>query len=55
MLAGPVSAGDITGLVADAGLAVIVLHFLQKSSDILWFWWIHFAMDMMQFYAVSAS
>lgn len=53
MLSGPVSAGDIAGLAADAGLAVVVLYFLQRSADILWFWWVHFAMDMMQFYAVT--
>jgi hypothetical protein len=53
MLSGPITAGDIMGLVADAGLAVIVLYYLQKSADILWFWWVHFAMDMMQFYAVT--
>jgi hypothetical protein len=52
MLAGPVGADEITGLVADAGLAVVVLYFLQRANDVWWFWWVHFAMDMMQFYAV---
>lgn len=36
-------------LLLDAALAVTVLAILQRSADIWWFWWIHFAMDMTQF------
>ncbi len=43
---------ELGGLLLDASLGVGVLYAVQKSSDILWFWCIHFAMDMMQFYAV---
>jgi hypothetical protein len=43
---------ELLGLVLDAGLAVVVLCVLQRSADIWWFWCVHFAMDMMQFYAV---
>jgi hypothetical protein len=32
--------------------ASVVLYFLQRSSDVWWFWLLHFAMDMMQFYAI---
>jgi hypothetical protein len=43
---------ELAGLVLDAGLAVVVLSVVQRSADIWWFWSIHFALDMMQFYAV---
>ena len=46
------SLGELSGLGLDAGLGVLVLFYLQKSGDVWWFWWVHFAMDMMQFYAV---
>jgi hypothetical protein len=54
MLAGSAGLTEITGLVGDAGLAVVVLYALQRSNDVWWFWLVHFAMDMMQFYAVSS-
>ncbi len=53
MLSSSVGVNEITGLIADAGLAIVVLYFLQRGNDVWWFWWVHFAMDMMQFYAVS--
>lgn len=52
MLAGSFGLTEITGLIGDTGLAIVVLYFLQRGNDVWWFWWIHFAMDMMQFYAV---
>ena len=52
LLANGASLGELSGLVLDAGLGVVVLFYLQKSGDVWWFWWVHFAMDMMQFYAV---
>lgn len=35
----------------DAGLLIGVCLLLNKSKDFLWFWPIHFAMDMMQYYS----
>ena len=55
MLSAGVGFGEITGLVADAGLGIVVLYYLQRSGDVWWFWWVHFAMDMMQFYAVMPT
>jgi hypothetical protein len=40
-------------LLLDAGLGLLAVGVLQRSADIWWFWCVHFAMDMMQFYAVS--
>ncbi len=41
-----------TRMVVMNGLLVLALvYVLQRSNDILWFWPIHFATDMMQFYA----
>ncbi len=53
LLAGGASAGELVGLIFDAGLVVAVLWFIQRSADIWWIWCVHFAMDMMQFYAVD--
>ncbi|MBI3586982.1 MAG: hypothetical protein HY088_07630 [Ignavibacteriales bacterium] len=38
-------------VIIDGLLVSTVVYVLQRSRDILWFWCIHFAMDMMQFYA----
>jgi hypothetical protein len=43
---------DTLNLAMDAGLFMVVLYFLQRSADVWWFWLVHFAMDMMRFYAV---
>lgn len=42
-------------VLIDGLLVSAVLYVLQRSQDILWFWCIHFAMDMMQFYAGNPS
>jgi hypothetical protein len=55
MLVAQVGLAEILGLVADAGLGIVVLYFLQRSADVWWFWWVHFVMDMMQFYAVPGA
>lgn len=52
MLSTGASLNDILDLAMDAGLGIVVLYFLQRSGDVWWFWLLHFAMDMMQFYAV---
>jgi hypothetical protein len=38
-------------VVIDAALVAAVIVVLQRSKDIVWFWFLHCAMDMMQFYA----
>lgn len=53
MLSAPVGFNEIMGLVADAGLGIVILYFVQRSGDVWWFWGVHFAMDMMQFYSTS--
>lgn len=35
----------------DAALVSAAIVVLQRSKDIVWFWFLHCAMDMMQFYA----
>ena len=42
-------------VMIDGALVSAVIYVLQRSRDILWFWCIHFAMDMMQFYSGSTS
>ncbi|MCI0487254.1 MAG: hypothetical protein L0229_11715 [Blastocatellia bacterium] len=53
LLAGGATLNEMSSLFLDAGLGVGVLTVLQRSADVWWFWCVHFAMDMMQFYAVS--
>lgn len=53
MVAGGATVGDLASLVLDAGLGVAVIVTLYRSRDILWFWGIHFAMDMLQFSEVT--
>ena len=38
------------GLLADSALGIFALIVLSRSKNILWFWMVHFALDMMQFY-----
>jgi hypothetical protein len=38
-------------VLIDGLLVSAVIYVLQRSRDFLWFWCIHFLMDMMQFYA----
>jgi hypothetical protein len=52
LLAHGADMAELAGLLLDAGLAVVVISIVQRSADIWWFWSIHFALDMMQFYAV---
>lgn len=54
MLAGGAALADLHTLLLDAALAVGILAVLQRVCDIWWFWWVHFAMDMMQYHAVAA-
>jgi membrane protease YdiL (CAAX protease family) len=42
---------EFYSLFLDAGLGFFLIYTINKTKDILWFWMVHFAMDMMQFYA----
>lgn len=44
---------ELRGLLRDAGLGVAVILVLQRSRDVVWFWCIHFCLDMTQFARVS--
>lgn len=44
---------ELAGLLRDAGLGVAVILVLQRSRDVLWFWCLHFCLDMTQFTRVS--
>ncbi|MEM0933923.1 MAG: CPBP family glutamic-type intramembrane protease [Bacteroidota bacterium] len=49
MLYNDVALGDFTGLLFDALLGFFALTVVSKSKNFLWFWMIHYAMDMTQF------
>jgi len=55
MLAGGAPLLELAGLLRDAGLGVAVILVLRRSQDVMWFWWIHFAMDMTQFARISGT
>jgi len=42
---------EFYSLFLDTGLGFFLIYTINKTKDILWFWMVHFAMDMMQFYA----
>jgi len=44
---------EVAGLLRDAGIGVAAILVLQRSRDVLWFWCIHFCLDMAQFAKVS--
>jgi hypothetical protein len=44
---------ELGGLLRDAGLGVAVILVLQRSRDVVWFWFLHFCLDMTQFARVS--
>jgi hypothetical protein len=44
---------EVAGLLRDAGLGVAVILALRRSRDVVWFWFIHFCLDMTQFAKVS--
>jgi len=44
---------ELGGLLRDAGLGVAVILVLQRSRDVVWFWCVHFCLDMTQFASVS--
>lgn len=44
---------ELAGLLRDVGLGVAVILVVQRSRDIVWFWCIHFCLDMTQFAKIS--
>lgn len=53
MLANGATFTELQSLLLDTLLGCGVLAVLYRSADMWWFWCVHFAMDMMQFYAVG--
>lgn len=51
MLASGAGGGALWHLVGDVGLGVLALALLQHLEDVWWFWMVHFALDMTQFFA----
>ena len=50
MLASGAGVAELIPLILDAALGVGILLVLNRSADIWWFWCVHFAMDMTQFF-----
>jgi hypothetical protein len=44
---------ELVGVLRDAGLGLAVILVLQRSRDVVWFWCIHFCLDMTQFPRIS--
>jgi hypothetical protein len=55
LIAGGAGAGELLLLLRDVALGIAVIIVLQRSRDVLWFWPVHFAMDMMQYGSVSGG
>lgn len=53
MLSNGATPSELTSLVGDALLGVLVIGTAMRSRDIWWLWCVHFAMDMTQFARVS--
>lgn len=49
LIAGGATSGELALLLRDAALGVAIILVLQRSRDILWFWPVHFVLDMTQF------
>jgi hypothetical protein len=50
MLAGGADASSLWQLAGDVVLGVLALTLLQHLRDVWWFWMVHFALDMTQFF-----
>lgn len=55
LLANGAATRDMVALFGDVGLGVLALAVLYRSRDVWWFWMVHFALDMTQFFQVSAA
>jgi hypothetical protein len=53
MLSNGATLSELTSLLGDALLGVLVIRTAMRSRDIWWIWCVHFAMDMTQFARVS--
>jgi hypothetical protein len=50
LLANGAATRDLVALFGDVGLGVLALAVLYRSRDVWWFWMVHFALDMTQFF-----
>lgn len=55
LASGGVTWSEMAALLRDACLGVAVILVLQRSRDVVWFWCIHFCLDMTQFSRVSGT
>lgn len=55
LLARGAAARDLLPLLGDVGLGVLALSVLSRLRDVWWFWMVHFALDMTQFYSSGAA
>jgi hypothetical protein len=53
MLSAGATPSELAGLVRDAALGTLAILALRRSRDVLWFWPVHFCLDMTQFTTVS--
>ncbi len=53
LLASGTSGGELLSLVRDAALGTTIILVLNRSRDIVWFWLIHFSLDLLQFARVT--
>ena len=49
------SPADLAGLLRDAAIGSAVIAVLQRSRDIVWFWCVHYCLDMTQFARISGA
>lgn len=50
LLAQKAGLAELSHLIGDVALGVLGLALLQRLQDVWWFWMVHFALDMTQFY-----
>jgi len=50
LMSGGASLAEISSLIIDASIGIIVLSAVSKSKDVWWFFLVHFVLDMSQFY-----
>ena len=55
MISNGVTWMEAAGLLRDAALGVAVILVLQRSRDVVWFWCIHYCLDMTQFAKVGGG
>lgn len=55
MISNGVTWFEAAGLLRDAALGVAVILVLQRSRDVVWFWCIHYCLDMTQFAKIGGG